>query len=579
MRALELWLRRLLVGAYLALMAGVAMAAPTGGAITESEAARFLTQATFGPTPAEVQHLQAIGYEAWLDEQFAMPLPALSHQAYWDWRSQVLSSGKDLASTDEVSASFWRLAITGSDQLRQRVAFALSEIFVVSLADNCGDIQGARGVASYLDMLDQMAFKRYRDLLEKVARHPTMGCYLSHLHNQKEDLQSGRTPDENFAREVMQLFSIGLYQLNLDGSVQFDSTQRPIETYQARDVSELAKVFTGFSWDCPMPRNAGCFLNGVNSGTGRSYPDRLVMPMVGYPQYHSTSGKRFLGVTIEPQSRADPDASLKVALDTLARHPNVAPFISKQLIQRLVTSNPSNHYILRVASVFKESDGNLQQTIKAILLDPEARDSKAAYANPGFGKIREPILRLTALIRAFDGRSLTGSYLMRPTDDPGFGLAQSPMRSQTVFNFFRPGYVAAGSRMASAGSVSPEMQIVNDVSAAGYVNYMRGFIEVGAGWNGYDRKSGAVDVQLDFNLNPNNPILDLTDQPDQLVDLVNRRLLYGQMPATLKRLIVDAVASIDFHPSNDTERLEMRRHRARTALLLTVSSPEFQVQK
>lgn len=568
---------------FLSLAVAAGMAPSASWSITEAEAARFLTQATFGPTPSEVKHLQAIGYEAWIDEQFAIPLPALGHQAYWDQRNAALISQKNQASTDEVTASFWRLALTSQDQLRQRIAFALSEIFVVSLADNCGDIKGARGVANFLDMLGEMAFSQYRQLIEKVSLHPNMGCYLSHLRNQKEDLASGRIPDENYARELMQLFSIGLYELNIDGTAKLDSAHQPVETYNADDVSGLAKVLTGFSWACPMPRNSGCFLNGLNATTGESFQDRMVMPMMAYPQYHSTSSKRFLGTEIEAQWIADPEGELSIALDVISKHANVGPFISKQLIQRLVTSNPSPAYIKRVAIVFNQSSGDFKATIKAILLDVEARDINTTATSTTFGKVREPILRMTALLRAFNAQSVTGYFLMRPTFEPGFGLAQSPMRSPSVFNFFRPGYVAPGSKMAEAGMVNPEMQLVNDVTAAGYVTYMRHTLEFGTGWNGFDRATGAIDIQFPFNLQDNHPLLAMADQPEQLLDLIDRRLMYGHMPMTLKNLIAEAISAFDVRPidtgAQASDLTRKRRQRLRTALLLTVSSPEFLVQK
>ena len=555
------------------------MVAPVQGAwgatISESDAARFLTQATFGPTPADIARVQALGYAGWLDEQFAMPRELPSHQSYWDQRNAILRKQNDQSSTDEVTASFWKHAITGRDQLRQRMAFALSEIFVVSLADSCGDLQAARGVANFFDTLNEMAFDRYRVVLERVALHPTMGCFLSHLHNEKEDLATGRIPDENFARELMQLFSIGLFELNLNGSPRLNAQGKPIETYQADDVIGLAKVWTGFSWDCPMPRNGGCFLQGVNSATGASYADKWVMPMAPYPQFHSTAEKRFLGMKIASTWLADPMGDVQLALDAIASHPNVAPFISKQLIQRFVTANPSPSYVERVASVFTKSQGQLGAVIRAILLDDEARAAPNTSSDSTFaGKLKEPVLRLSALMRAFDAQSATGAFLMRPTHDPGFGLGQSPLRSPTVFNFFRPGYVAAGSRMAKGGRLNPEMQLVSDVSAAGYVNFMRGFIEFGTGWQGFDRKSGPPDIQLAFNLNDDHPLLTLANTPSDLVNEVDKRLMGGLMNAELKRLITDAVSSI-----HQPEQLKSRRHRVHTALLLTVASPEFLVQR
>jgi uncharacterized protein (DUF1800 family) len=248
------------------------------GQPTRQEAARFLTQATFGPTQADVAHVMAVGYKAWLDEQFAAPMADTSHVAAWDKANAVIMAmnAGSRASTGEVTSSFWRQAVTSPDQLRQRVAFALSEIFVVSMSDSCGDNAYSRGAADYLDMLGRQAFGNYRDLLESVSVHPVMGCYLSHLKNQKEDLDTGRVPDENFAREIMQLFSIGLYQLKQDGSLQADAQQQPVDTYTAADISGLAKVFTGWSWWCAQGRTPGCFFSNPNQ------PEQYVTGMRGY---------------------------------------------------------------------------------------------------------------------------------------------------------------------------------------------------------------------------------------------------------------------------------------------------------
>ena len=210
------------------------------------DAVRFLTQATFGPTDAEVSHVIDVGYSAWIDEQIAKP--AVSHRATWEAADAEARAADptDMARTRDVLDSFYRQAVGGDDQLRQRVAFALSEIFVVSMVDG-SVIQHPRGVAGYLDTLARGAFGNFRDLLQDVSLHPMMGLYLSHLHNQKENPATGRVPDENYAREVMQLFSIGLYRLNADGSVQ-TAEGKPLETYTSDDISGLAKVFTGWSW-------------------------------------------------------------------------------------------------------------------------------------------------------------------------------------------------------------------------------------------------------------------------------------------------------------------------------------------
>lgn len=544
---------------------------------TRQEATRFLTQATFGPTTSDVEHLMAVGYQSWLAEQFALPMSGTSHTAAWDAANQAIMAidPGQRASSGEVSGTFWRQAVTAPDQLRQRVAFALSEIFVVSTADSCGGNGYARGAASYLDMLGRQAFGSYRDLLRAVSLHPVMGCYLTYVQNQKEDLATGRLPDENFAREVMQLFSIGLYQLQQDGTVKLDASQSPIEAYTASDVSGLARVFTGWSLNCAEGLTASCFF------ASPSWPDQFVSEMRGFAQYHATAEKRFLGAVVPASGQASPEADLNVALDTLAAHPNVGPFIGKQLIQRLVTSNPSPAYVARVAAAFNDAGGSLRAMVTAILLDPEARDM-AALNSQTFGKVREPILKFSALLRAFDARSDSGMFLITTTSDPGDSLGQSALAAPSVFNFFRPGYVKPGSRSAGAQLVTPELQIATETSAAGYVNFMTRFIWSGAGRHGLDNRAGRADVQLDYNVNPGSPWLAMADQPAALVEELNQRLMYGTMPAALKAEIAQAVGAVDFRaPTAPTvaQVSDTRQKRLWSAVLLTVASPEYQVQK
>ncbi len=550
---------------------------------TRQEAARFLTQATFGPTPAEVDHLMAVGYEAWLNEQFDAPTPSLSHQAYWEMRNTALNAANPGhgAGADELVHSFWAHALTGPDQLRQRLAFALSEIFVVSWADSCG-ADNIRGVASYLDMLGRQAFGNYRSLLESVTLHPVMGCYLSHLRNQKEDQLTGRVPDENFAREIMQLFSIGLHELQADGSLKLDDKGQPMETYKAADVAGLAKVFTGWSWDCPTWPQEGCFLWGEGRSDGSATGRQFINNMRPYSRYHSSSEKRFLGVTIESASFfPSPESDLNVALNTLAQHPNVGPFIGRQLIQRLVSSNPSKAYVQRVATAFNQSGGSLRAMVRAVLMDPEARNTAAALSSTTFGKVREPILKLSAVLRGVGIHSDTGYFLVSPTQEPATALNQAPLRAPSVFNFFRPGFVPSGSATASAGLVAPEMQLVHETSAAGYASFMGNLMFAGVGAYGFGNGTRG-DVQLNFNLDPNDGWLKLSDQPQALVDLLGERLMYGAMPAALKAEIVKAVSAVEFRVPGATTAEQIRSTaltRVRSAVLLTAVSPEFQVQK
>jgi uncharacterized protein (DUF1800 family) len=546
-----------------------------------AEAARFLTQATFGPIERDINRIMKIGYSAWIDEQFAKP--QASHVSAWDTAAaSILASSPTLkpnnfAFRELVLSSFWKQALHGDDQLRQRVAFALSEILVISMQGN-GVGDRPRGVAKYLEILGEKGFGNYRDLLESVALNPMMGIYLSSLRNQKADPKTGRVPDENFAREIMQLFSIGVNELNLDGTLKLNGTM-PIEAYGPADINGLAKVFTGWSWACPRFPDNGCFNSGVAQGS--EYPDRVIRQMVGYPQFHSLEEKKFLGVTIAAKADADPVGDLKVALDTLFNHPNVGPFIGKQLIQRLVTSNPSPAYVKAVAEAFNNNGkgvrGDMKTVIKAVLMHPEARTA----GTPTSGKLREPVLRLSAFLRAYSFVSDTGTYAIGVTDNPGTQLGQTPLNAPSVFNFFRPGFMLPGSRTAASKLMAPEAQLLNETTAAGYVNYIRDGVVLGFGkFNpAQGTRFNRRDMQGDFVAE-----MALADQPEQLVKRVSERLMFGEMSASLQAEVVSAVQSIDIPvlnaKSNNQAQIETaRRSRVRAALLLCLASPEFQIQK
>ena len=542
---------------------------------SRAEAARFLTQATFGPTDADIDRVMAVGYGAWIDEQFAKP--ASTNRPLWEAADAAVKAANPTGSIyqDGTINAFWRNAISADDQLRQRVAYSLSQIFVVSMQDGTvGD--NPRAVAAYLDMLGDKGLGNYRELLEAVSKHPMMATYLTSLRNQKADAKTGRVPDENYAREVMQLMSIGLHQLNADGTEQLSNGQ-PVDTYGQADISGMAKVFTGWSWNCPAWPDNGCFFSGSVSGS--SDPDRSFKTLLGYPQYHSTEAKTFLGVTIAAQTKADPDASLKTALDTLYNHGNVGPFIGKQLIQRLVTSNPSPQYVAAVTAAFDGAGtrGDMKAVIKAVLLNPEARAVSSTS-----GKLREPVLKLSAYLRAFPFKSDSGDYKVGNTDNPGTALGQTPMRSPSVFNFYRPGYMPPGTEAAKAGLAVPEMQLAQETTAAGYVNFMRDSINSGVGAfnatiNGvaFNRR----DLQPDFAAE-----LLLADNSSGLVDRLNDRLMYGTMPAALKTEITGAVDKIVIPALNATKTNQAqidaaKLTRVKAAIFLTVVSPEFQVQR
>ena len=543
---------------------------------TRNEAARFLTQATFGATDADIDRVMAVGYAAWIDEQFA--LPAASHRAHVEVRDAELKAASATANAgqDQVFETFWKQALAGPDQLRQRTVFALSQIFVLSMVDDNVGIN-PRAVGAWMDMLGDKGLGNYRELLETVSRHPMMGTYLSHLRNQKADTRTGRVPDENYAREVMQLFSIGLVELNEDGTAR-TAAGSPVETYTPADISGLARVFTGWSWACPDWPDNNCFFSGTNNGN--SDPDRSFKAMLGYAQYHSTEEKRFLSATIAVQTTSDPGASLRVALDTLAAHPNVGPFIGRQLIQRLVSSNPSAAYVRDISRAWANNGsgvrGDLKAVVKAVLMHPEAR-----RMSDSSGKVREPVLRLSAFMRAFAHTSDTGYYKVGSTDNPGTALGQTPLRSPSVFNFYRPGYVAPGTTAAARGLQSPEMQIAHETSAAGYVNYMRDNIASGVGQ--FNTTVGGVarnrrDLQADYS----TEIAAATDAA-ALVDRVLGKLTYGTVPSALRTDIVDAVGRITIPAltgsGGATAVDNAKRARVNAAILLVVASPEFQVQQ
>ncbi|HMS79301.1 MAG TPA: DUF1800 domain-containing protein [Burkholderiaceae bacterium] len=529
---------------------------------TKAAGARFLTQATFGPSTAEMDKLQVSGYQRWVLEQLSKPA-GTPHQDYFAARTAELDED-ERPSENWIYESFWRTAVTADDQLRHRVAFALSQIFVISLQDPTV-AEFPRGVANYMDMLGRNAFGNFRTLLEDVSLHPMMGLYLTHLRNRKADPAVGRVPDENYAREIMQLFTIGLYQLNQDGTVKLDSRNEPIDTYKIEDVVGLARVFTGFSWagpDASLSRFVGTI----------SISDRDILPMRGYPVYHETGPKTFLGTTV---TASTPEESLKQALDHLFMHPNVGPFFAKLMIQRMITSNPSPAYVSRVANVFNNNGqgvrGDMKAVVYAILLDPEARDDAGSFADTA-GKLREPVLRTTAWLRAFGAKSTTGRFLIGATDDPSNSIGQSPMRAPSVFNFYRSGYVPPNTTIATSKLVAPEMQTTHEISVAGWLNTIRNWVPNGMGANPpMDTKR---DVQPDYTGE-----IALADNGTALVDRVALLLTADRMPAAMRQQIVTAVNSINVAISNPTNLETARRNRVYLAVFLTLASPEFLVQK
>lgn len=539
---------------------------------TPQGVSHFLAQATFGPTHTDIQRLSGRNSSDWLLAEFAKPatlnVPYVRNRIATDERNDdgSISFFTANAPTD----SFWINAISADDQLRQRVAFALSEIFVISHVEG-GALHGfPEGVATYMDVLVRNAFGNYRTLLEEVTYAPAMGEYLTYLQNQKGNPETGQMPDENYAREVMQLFTIGLVELNADGTPRLGPDGQVIETYTNSDVTGLARVFTGLSLD-----------------TERFFYDSRTLPdtakygqMRAFPRFHSELEKRFLNVTIPPNT--PPTESIDAALDGLFNHPNVAPFIGKQLIQRLVTSNPSPAYVSRVSAAFNSGRyslpdgrsagtgerGDMQATIAAILMDEEAR-SLVVRANSNHGKIREPIIRFVHWARAFNARNVTPEelYILFTTSQIG----QAPYKAPSVFNFFRPGYQAPGTETGAAGLALPELQIMNANTVAGYANFMSYWVFEGPQYEGEPEQRSTL--RPDYSSE-----MAIATDPAALVARLDLVFTAGALQQTTRDRIVSVLNDIPII-LGDAGEADARRLRVAVATFMIQTAPEYIVQR
>ena len=509
---------------------------PTPAPISRAQASRFLGQAAFGATDASISRVQALGYAGWLDEQ--MVAPRSSSQVDW-----MLAAGygdvANLASFRGTDNSLWRKLIGSPDALRQRVTLALSEIFVVSMA---GLPVAWRGLlaASHMDVLEANAFASYRSLLQSVTLSPAMGVYLNLRGNQKGDAATGRQPDETYAREVLQLFSIGLLVLAADGTPRSGA-----ETYDQATITALARVFTGWEF------------NGYN----RTEPGYVQRPLVHIASRFDTGAKAFLGTTIP--AGTDGVTAMGIALDTIAAHANVGPFIGRQLIQRLVASQPSPAYVARVSAVWADNGagqrGDLKAVLKAVLLDAEARNlpgtADVAAARQA-GKLREPVQRLVQWARSFGLASPTDQWNLGNMTDPASRLGQSPLRSPSVFNFFRPGYVPPNSALGTLGITAPEFQITNESSVVGWANFMQGAVANGIG-------ETRPDYQAELAIAADAPAL---------VARIALLLAADGLDAGTVAAISAGVASIS--AASDAGKL----NRVRAAIHLVLCAPDYLVQ-
>lgn len=545
-----------------------AAASPPSPAL--AQATRFLLQAGFGPRPGEAEALASQGSPArWVAEQLAMPAENefVKHiQAKYALGADYRPKGSKYQ-TRWLPQRFWAGVAQGQDQLRRRTAFALHHLLMVSMADS-SLYHHQRAYANYLDILHRHAFGNYRQLIEQIALSPAMGIYLSHIRNRKEDPATGRMPDENFARELMQLFTIGLHELNPDGSVRKDANGQPIETYTNADVMALAKVFTGWSWAFPDNQLSESSFRWKSPDYSAA-ADTLIdlQPMKAYPGQGSTAdGLLFAGKAnaVAIPGSASPAQRLKLALDALFQHPNTGPFVAKQLIQRFTRSNPSPAYVQRVAAVFANNGsgvrGELGATVRAVLLDPEAGWAQSTSA-PIPGKLREPVLRVAHWLRAFEARSPSGEFQMVYDFE---SLSQMVTHAPSVFGYFRPGYTPPGTAIAQQGGVAPEFQIVNEGSTATWVNRAESMAGNGLGWNG----SGA-DVVADYT-----PLLNLlnTGNAQAVVQRLNQQLYAGRMSAALQAALIEAMAGVS--GSDAASQL----NRVRIAVYVALSAPEFNIQ-
>ncbi|AWW75426.1 hypothetical protein CD351_13395 [Erythrobacter sp. KY5] len=536
--------------------------------VEDSEAARFILRATFAASREAIDAVKREGRETWLQRNMR-PQNDQSAQSFFEQLGVDEVDAERTFATDRfLDSMLWSQFLFGGNSLRKRFAFALSEFFVVSSNPRLRMWWPSQAVGHFWDILNQNAFGNFRSLLREVSLSPAMGTYLDTIGSQKEDASSGRVPDENFAREVMQLFTIGLTELNDDGTERTNNG-RAIETYTNDDVIGLARVFTGYDLD----------VSGLASFSDPANPNRQIpsveavrRPMTANPQHwprpasesqHSLRQKQFLGRTIPAGTSAE--QSLEMALDILFLHPNVGPFFGKQMIQRLVTSNPSPDYVRRIARAFNDNGegvrGDLGHVFKAILLDPEA-NSRATLTDLRFGKLREPVVRFVQFGRTFNLYKNSEPGITRSLDDNADALSQSPFQALSVFNFFRPRYSPPASATAANQFVAPEFQLVDETSIAGYVNFLSRLV------------SGKLhylnDLAPDYS-----GVMEFASETARLINELDLILTAGQLNEATRATIAEAIDTIPNADQGDDELLR----RVQSAITLIMASNDYLIQK
>ncbi len=526
----------------------------------ETDASRFLARATFGGSKSEIAALTGQDAADWVTSEFAKPatltLPAiLAHPG-----PANASNGGQV-----IDGMYWDQILTANDQLRQRAAFALSQIMVYS--DEPNDNQQVR--AYYQDILIRNAFGNYRDILQEITYSPAMAEYLTYLNNRKGDPTTGQMPYENYAREILQLFTIGVVELNMDGTAKLDAQGQQIETYSNDDIVGLAKVFTGLRYG--------------PGGSGNRVADSDYTPLQIYAPWHSDLDKSFLGTTIPAGTQGD--ESIRTAIDAIFAHPNVAPFVSRQLIQRFTHSSPPPEYVQRVATAFESGRftaiggqqfgggqrGDLQATLAAVLLEPGLFSEPTGTDTIAFGKVREPVLRFTQWVKAFNvsGVNALNEHVLGDTRSTNNSLGQQAFRSPSVFNFYRPGYIAPGTLAGAQNITVPEFQVVNESSSVGLLNFMTDFA--------FDL-SRPVDPNVASFVPDYSQELTMVTDPQGLVDHLDDLLTGGRMTDTEKTEIVTIVSNLEYRPSGTPQQLAEDEIRiVQTAVMLALNSPSYAV--
>jgi uncharacterized protein (DUF1800 family) len=531
---------------------GLTMCLPQTTAEKRLDVSRLLKQASFGASPAEIDRVAALGVNGWLNEQFAATASRYTPRDYVpqtrpddcvNTTTQPITATsycqRDNYTLFPVQLEFYKQAITGNDQLRQRVAWALSQLFVVSATD----VNLAYGMADYQQMLRDNALGNFRTLMEKVTLHPAMGRFLDMANNRKADSNRGISPNENFAREILQLFAVGLNLLNDDGTEKKGPDGRPIEAYTQDEIKGYARVFTGWTY----PTRAG-----VTPNLTQFNAQNLAGTMEARENYHETGTKDLLGSVVAP-ANTSAFADMTGALDGIFNYSNVPPFIAKFMIQKLVTGSPSPSYVKRVATAFKNNGsgvrGDMKAVVTAILTDIEARG--AAKYEPTYGHLTEPVLMITGLARALSAKT-DGYYFF----NSGSASAQNVFSAPTVFNYYAPDYV-----IAANGVVSPEFGILNSTTAISRINFAQAMLY--GTINPSTALFGATGTQFDWT-----PFTSVAGDSNALLDRVNEILFAGKLTAASRALIKSAVDAV---PATDT------LGRTRAALYLTTAAPEAQI--